>query len=164
LTITVFQGRSDFQSQVIQTFQWAAEQGCSVIQAWDAAFADWPLSDSGLLEAVRVWASPNRSLQLLALEYEELPRRHPKFVRWRRDFGHCVTARAVEPELRLDAAPQALLLCRNATQWRSLRLFDRHYWRGEVSETAADWQRGAEWIDAVAQRSCEAFAATTLGL
>ena len=91
-------------------------------------------------------------------------RRHPRFVRWRRDYAHCVTARAVEPELRLEAAPESLLLAVGGEASLTLRLFDRHLWRGEVSLDAGQRLRGLEWFDALAQRSSESFAPTTLGL
>jgi hypothetical protein len=153
-----FAGRAEFGRLVIELI--AAAEGCREIHAWDASFADWPLSDAALLGALSAWARPGRCLHLLAWQYDDLARRHPRFVRWRRDHGHCVSARAIEPELRLDAAPEALLL---VGDW-SLRLFDRHLWRGELSEQPAARLRAREWIDAVTQRSADSFAPTTLGL
>jgi hypothetical protein len=110
------------------------------------------------------WARHGRKLHLLALQYDELARRHPRFVRWRRDYAHCVTARAIEPEVRLEAAPESLLLIAGGDTPLTLRLFDRHLWRGELSVDAARRVGALEWFDALAQRSCESFAPTTLGL
>lgn len=160
----VFAGRDEFRRCVVDAIGWGAEQGLPQWHAWDASFADWPLSDAGLLAALTVWAQPGRQLHLLALQYDEVQRRHPRFVRWRRDYAHCITARAVEPELRLEAAPEALLLGIGPQGALCLRLFDRHLWRGELSLQAGDRQRALEWFDALAQRSIEAFAPTTLGL
>lgn len=159
-----FSGRADFERLLVDAFAWAAEQGCRELHAWDASFADWPLSDASALAALTAWARHGRQLHLLAAQFDDVVRRHPRFVRWRRDFGHCVTARAVEPELKLGGAPESLLLAVGANGSLSLRLFDRHLWRGEVSRDAGQRQRGLEWFDALAQRSCEAFAPTTLGL
>jgi hypothetical protein len=159
-----FAGRADFERLLIEALAWAAEQGCRELHAWDASFVDWPLSDAAALAALAAWAKPGRQLHLLALQYDDVLRRHPRFVRWRRDYAHCVTARAVEPELRLDGAPQSLLLLAGPQGAVSLRLFDRHLWRGEVSMEAAQRLRGLEWFDAVAQRSSDSFAPTTLGL
>ena len=78
--------------------------------------------------------------------------------------GALASARAVEPELRLEAAPEALLLGIGPQGALCLRLFDRHLWRGELSLQAGDRQRALEWFDALAQRSSESFAPTTLGL
>jgi hypothetical protein len=159
-----FAGRAEFQRLVVETLAWAAEQGCREVHAWDVSFVDWPLSEQDALAALARWARNGRQLHLLALQYDDVVRRHPRFVRWRRDYAHCVTARAVEPELRLEAAPESLLLAVGPEACVSLRLFDRHLWRGEVSLDAAQRLRGLEWFDALAQRSGDSFAPTTLGL
>jgi hypothetical protein len=159
-----FAGRADFQRLLVEALEWVAAQGCRELHAWDASFADWPLSNDSVLSALTAWARPGRQLHLLALQYDDVARRHPRFVRWRRDWAHCVTARAVEPEVRLDTAPESLLLAVGAGQALSLRLFDRHLWRGELSLDAAQRLRGLEWFDALTQRSGDAFAPTTLGL
>jgi len=159
-----FAGRADFQRLMAETLAWAAAQGIRELHAWDATFVDWPLSDAAVLASLTAWAKTGRQLHLLALQYDDVVRRHPRFVRWRRDFAHCVTARAVEPELRLDGAPESLLVAVGLDASLSLRLFDRHLWRGELSRDPADRVRGLEWIDAVAQRSSDSFAPTTLGL
>lgn len=159
-----FAGRAEFQALLGQALHWACEQGCRELHAWDASFVDWPLSDVELLAALTRWARPGRHWHLLAQQYDDVARRHPRFVRWRRDYAHCLTARAVEPELRLGAAPESLLLAQGGEACLTLRLVDRHLWRGELSLDAADRLRGLEWFDAVAQRSHESFAPTTLGL
>lgn len=159
-----FAGRSDFQRVIQETLAWAAEQGSRELHAWDGSFVDWPLSDAQVLASLGAWARTGRQLHLLALQYDDVARRHPRFVRWRRDYAHCITARAVEPELRLEAAPESLLLAVAAAGTVTVRLFDRHLWRGEVSVGAGDRLRSMEWFDAAAQRSSEAFAPTTLGL
>jgi hypothetical protein len=159
-----FAGRADFQRLLAETLAWAAEQGCRELHAWDPTFVDWPLSDANVLTALTAWARPGRQLHLLALQYDDVAQRHPRFVRWRRDFAHCVTARAVEPELRLEGAPECLLLAVGPVGPLSLRLFDRHLWRGELSLDTAERLRSLEWFDAVTQRSDDSFAPTTLGL
>lgn len=159
-----FASRVEFQRLLTEAFAWAGEHGCRELHAWDASFVDWPLSDATTLAALANWARPGRQLHLLALQYDDLARRHPRFVRWRRDYAHCVTARAVEPELRLEAAPESLLLVAATEGSLTLRLFDKHLWRGELSLETAQRQHGLEWFDALAQRSSESFAPTTLGL
>lgn len=159
-----FEGRADFQRLLVESLAWASEQGCRELHAWDANFVDWPLSDAAVLASLTAWAKTGRQLHLLALQYDDVIRRHPRFVRWRRDFAHCVTARAIEPELRLESPPESLLLAVSAESSLSLRLFDRHLWRGELSLDVAQRVRGLEWFDALAQRSSDSFAPTTLGL
>ena len=159
-----FAGRAEFERLLVEALAWVAEQGCREVHAWDASFMDWPLSDARALASLTAWARQGRHLFLLAEQYDDVVRRHPRFVRWRRDYAHCVTARAVEPELRLEAAPESLLLAVGPGSSVTLRLFDRHLWRGEVSVDAAQRLRGLEWFDALAQRSGDSFAPTTLGL
>lgn len=159
-----FAGRADFQRLLVECLAWAYHQDCRELHAWDADFNDWPLSDANVLSALTHWARQGRQLHLLAQQYDDVVRQHPRFVRWRRDFAHCVTARALEPELRLESPPEALLLLAGPAGAMSLRLFDRHHWRGELSLDVAERTRGLEWFDALAQRSSESFAPTTLGL
>lgn len=159
-----FAGRAEFQRLVLEVLAAAPVLGLRELHAWDASFADWPLSDAAALAALTAWAGPGRQLHLLALQYDDVGWRHPRFVRWRRDYAHCVTARAVEPELRLEAAPESLLLAVGGETSVCLRLFDRRLWRGELSLDTAERLRGLEWFDALAQRSTESFAPTTLGL
>lgn len=164
MSVDAFEGRASFEQAVIDACGWAAEKGGRDLLLWDASFVDWPLSDAALLLSLSAWARPGRRLQMLALQYEDLQRRHPRFVRWRRDHAHCVMAYAVEPELRLEAVPEALLLMGAGDERLSVKLFDRRLWRGEISTDPGDHGRGLEWFDAVAQRSGESFAPTTLGL
>lgn len=159
-----FAGRDEFQRLLVEVLVSAADQGLRELHAWDASFADWPLSDAEVLAALTAWAGPGRQFHLLALQYDDVARCHPRFVRWRRDYAHCVTARAVEPELRLEAAPESLLLAVGGGTSVCLRLFDRRLWRGELSLDTAERLRGLEWFDALAQRSSDSFAPTTLGL
>jgi len=159
-----FAGRAEFERLLVDALAWVAEQGCREVHAWDASFVDWPLSDARALASLTAWARQGRQLFLLAQQYDDIVRRHPRFVRWRRDFGHCVVAKAADPELKLEGAPESLLLATGANGTLTLRLFDRHLWRGEVSLDAGQRVRALEWFDAVAQRSSESFAPTTLGL
>ena len=159
-----FEGRAAFQAQVAQALAWAVQHGLRDVRAWDASFADWPWSQAAVLDSLTAWAGPGRQLHLLAQQYDDVQRRHPRFVRWRRDFAHCVTALALDPEVRLEAVPESLLLMSNTELSLSLRLFDRHLWRGEVSLERSSWVRALETFDALAQRSSASFAPTTLGL
>ena len=159
-----FAGRAEFERLLLEALAWAAAQGSREIHAWDASLVDWPLSTPQALAALASWARAGRQLNLLALQYDDVVRRHARFVRWRRDYAHCVCARAVDPEVRLEAVPESLFLATGKESALTLRLFDRHLWRGEVSLDAAPRQRALEWFDALAQRSSDSFAPTTLGL
>jgi hypothetical protein len=124
----------------------------------DIDFAHWPLNEGVVIEGLTRWVRPHHRLVLLAQHYDELQRRHPRFVAWRRTWGHVVDPR-VPSELLADDHPCLLLAGRT-----SLELIDRVQWRGRLSEDPADAQRCGERLDAILQRSGAAFAATTLGL
>lgn len=159
-----FEGRAEFQARIVQTLQWAGQTPCTTLHAWDPSFVEWPWSDAAVLAALTAWARPGRCLSLLAMDFEELARRQPRFVRWRRDFGHVVTARLVDAEQRPESGPQALLVAGDSMQSHCLTVFERRSWRGKFSEDASERLRALEWFDALTQRSSESFASTTLGL
>lgn len=125
----------------------------------DPDFADWPLDDPSLIEALGRWlARPGRRLTLLACDFDELRRRYPRFVAWRRYQAHRVLGRAVDvepsqvPTLFVAGAPLAL------------QMLDRVRWRGVRVDDAVDWRGLRELVDALTQQSQTSFAATTLGL
>ncbi|MEW6704241.1 MAG: hypothetical protein AB1430_05275 [Pseudomonadota bacterium] len=155
---TAILGRSEVVQAWRTLLQRALAEGTRELWCSDVDFADWPLNEPALVEALVRWAKPHHRLHLLAQHYDEMPRRHPRFVRWRRDWGHLVQAWCVED---LDASQQPCLLIAGD---RSIELLDREHWRAVASEEAADAQRARERLDAILQRSAPGFAATTLGL
>ena len=159
-----FAGRSAYEDALRAALLQACAQGSREIYCVDACFVDWPLSEAPVLHALSEWAARPRRLHLLALQYDELRRRHPRFVQWRTRFDHCIEARAYEAGSGDQKGPVAALFVSGGEQLVSLRLFDTVHWRGAVSLDAADALRTREWFDALAQRSAESFAATTLGL
>ena len=78
---------------------------------------------------------------------------------WRRQWAHVVHCRALQ-ELQAGDVPVML----HAPGALTLRLFDPLRYRGTLSRDAADGVRAREEIDAISQRSIEAFPATTIGL
>jgi hypothetical protein len=166
----LFIGRLDYQGALRETLL-AACVGNSRELIWvDASeepFVDWPLSEAPVLDALTAWVRPGRRLHLLAAQYDSLARRHPRFVRWRGTWSHAIDARAFDAEAATAtgrANLAAILLGQGGSASFSLRLFDTLQWRGAQSVEAADALRAREWFDALAQRSCESFAVTTLGL
>lgn len=165
-----FTGRGDYVAALKDLLLRACAAGCRDIHCLDTAnagFVEWPWSDPAVLDALTRWAGAGRRLHLLAAQYDDLRRRHPRFVQWRVTWGHCVEARAYEEGAAEQAGKPALesaLIASGGESMFSLRLFDAEHWRGAVSIESADALRTREWFDALAQRSCESFAATTLGL
>lgn len=153
------QGREEFQQLVRQALAWAATQGCKELVLSDADFWDWPLGERAVIDSLDQWAHQGHRLTLLARSYDEIVRRHPRFVRWRGIWDHKVNCRRSAQAAASDI-PSALW----TPSWALQRLdTDRC-----VVVCGSDAERRVllkenldEWV---LRRSSPGFAATTLGL
>lgn len=138
----------------------AIERGSRRIVCCDPAFADWPLDDADLLQALVAWLRlPLRRVQLVARGYDDVPRLHPRFTAWRRDWAHAVEAWQ-PPEERAAALPSLLV----ADCGVVVQLIDPARWRGRAGIDARAARVWLDEIDAHLQRSERAFAVQSLGL
>ena len=152
-------GRNEFHAALRAALSEAALAGWRELWLCDPDFANWPLGEPSVIESLTQWAAGPRQLTLLALHYDEVSRRHARWVQWRRQWAHRVHCRALL-ELSADDVPVLL----HATGALTLRLLDPQHYRGTVSRLASDGLHARELIDAISQRSAEAFPATMLGL
>ena len=157
--IAAIASRNEFHEAIRQSLAWAAEAGSPEIFLFDADFADWPLGERAVIESLSSWVHSRRRLTLMACSFDALARRQTRFVEWRRQWAHAVQCRHDE-ELEAEQIPTLLL----APGVVSIRLVDRVHHRGTLSSRAIDEVECRERIDALLQRSTEAFPATTLGL
>lgn len=153
-------GRTAFADAVRRVLVEAAERGWPELRFGDADFADWPLDDAAVLEALATWSRPHRRLIVLASHYDEVPRRHPRWTAWQRVWSHVVSCRQAAPEVRAGDIPVLLLAPGECV----LRLLDRTRQRGVVATARTDVARARLEFDALLQHSTEAFAPTTLGI
>ena len=151
--------RAGFHEAIRHAFAEAAESGCPELWLCDADFADWPLGERAVVEHLTQWAGARRRLTLVANHFEEVGRRHARWVEWRRQWAHVVHC-CTNTELERSRFPCAML----ASGRFSLALFSLEHHRGRLSRNALDMQRCRESIDAVLQRSEASFPATTTGL
>ena len=155
--------RAAFASAIDWGFRRAMRDGgrSRRIVCVDRDFALWPLDAPELHDRLTAWlkGGSQRQLVLLAAHYDELPRRFPRFVAWRRWFTHVVQPYTA-PD---DIAPvlPTLLLDDEGTL---VRLIDPVHWRGRASDDEATVLPWREQIDAVLQRSEPGFPAQSLGL
>jgi hypothetical protein len=112
-----------------------------------------------VVDLFTAWAQPHRRLTLVARNFDEMPRRHARWVEWRRQWSHVVECRSFE-DAEVGEIPTLLL----AEERVGVRLMDPLRFRGSVSRETGDLVRMREWIDAVSQRSVVAFPPTILGL
>ena len=151
--------RGEFRSAVHEAIAEAAHVGCRELWLCDEDFADWPLGERELVERLASWAASNRRMVLIARDFDELARRHGRWVRWRQTWSHIVSCRT-PLEVGVGRFP-TLLLSRDLG---CIRLVDTERCRGIASRDRGDRLRCKEQIDALLQRSEEAFPATTTGL
>lgn len=151
--------RLEFQDALREAFGDIARTGCREVYLCDEDFADWPLNEIAVVEHLAQWAHSHRKLTLVARHFDEFPRRHPRWVEWRRQWSHVVECRALDPS---EAGPVPVLLV--APGLLTLRLVDPIGHRGSFSREQADILQNRESVDAVLQHSNEAFPVTILGL
>ncbi|KQP43348.1 hypothetical protein [Pseudorhodoferax sp. Leaf274] len=153
-----FEGREQFQQWLLEGLGAAARQGWVELTLADADFADWPLGERAVVAALQAWARPGRRFVMLAAGYDEVRRRHARFVQWRMQWDHLVTCRACKGVDRQDF-PSAL----SSPHW-SLRRLDTLRCSGWAGPEAARRVQTQELLAEPLRRSTPAFAASVLGL
>ena len=151
--------RSEFHAALRSALAESAAVGCRELWLCDNDFADWPLGERAVVESLAQWAGSHRSLTLIARSFDEVARRHARWNEWRRQWSHIVHCRS-NAELESGQMPSVLL----AKGLLSVNLVDTEHYRGRFSHDAADGVHCGELIDAVLQRSEEAYPVTTAGL
>lgn len=151
--------RLEFQEHIREAVFEIAERGGREALFVDEDFSDWPLGEPEVVEALTRWAAPHRRLHMVASGYEDLVRRHPRFVSFRRAYAHVVDCRVPDEQ---DAGRVPTLL--HVDGIIAVRMTDMVHWRGRVSRDPPDLLRWKDQVDAILQRSSPSFPATTLGL
>ncbi len=154
-----FASRETFIQLVRDALATAARDGWEEIVVCDAHFHDWPLGERAVVESLQAWARTGRRFTMLARSYDEVIRRHARFVRWRGTWDHIITCRRSASADPLDI-PSVLW----SPQWVMHRLDPERCVgvtgreperRVLVRETLNEWLQG---------KSAPGFPASTLGL
>lgn len=152
--------RSEFVAALRWGFTQAIARQARCITCVDTNFADWALDDPALHAELAAWLRlPMRRLVLLASDYEDLPRRQPRFVAWRAHWAHAIEAWSPQPG---DAPELPTLLVDDGPL--SVHLQDARHWRGRAERDARAARLWRDRIDAFLQRCEPAFAVNRLGL
>ncbi len=155
-----FSTRTVFRERVVKAVVGAALEGRRELCWVDTNFAEWPLDDAHLLDALTRFARrPERKFLMLARNFDEVARRHPRFTQWRRTWSHRIECRSA-PEVSEQEMPTLML----AGDLYSLQLLDRERWYGRWLDDEADFKAWREVVDAILQRSEVDFPANNLGL
>ena len=158
---TAIAGRAEFGAAGRAVLADAADHGTRELWLVDPDFALWPLGERETVALLLRWSQggPGRRITYVAHSFDDVARRHPRFVAWRRDWAHVISCRAVG-EVDASEVPTLLL----AGDGLGLQLLERQHVRGRWFRDEASWRTWREIVDALLQRSAEAFPATTLGL
>ncbi len=151
--------RAEFHAAVAWAVQAALARQARRLLWVDPDFSAWPLGQPELLSTLQAWLRlPQRRLVLLARHYDEVPRCHPRFVAWRRDWAH-----AIDPWVApAEAAALPCVLVDDGPVL--LQMFDGPQLRGRASLDAREARRWRQELDAVLQQSEPGFPVQTLGL
>jgi hypothetical protein len=151
---------SAYQAALRWGFETAAGNGAKRMLFCDPDFAMWPLNDATWLQAMGAWLRlPQRRLDFLARDFDEVPRRFARFMTWRRDWAHAINYWQAPQELA-TGLPSGLV----SDGAVSVQLMDADHWRGRAQVDARAAHLLRERIDVVLQRSELSFAVNTLGL
>ncbi|MEP7099141.1 MAG: hypothetical protein ABI781_01445, partial [Burkholderiales bacterium] len=85
--------RAEFHAALRHAFEQLASVGAREVWLCDEDFADWPLGERAIVELLTQWAASSRKLTLVARHFDEVARRHARWVAWRRDWSHIVSCR-----------------------------------------------------------------------
>jgi hypothetical protein len=152
--------RTNWVQALLWGFDAAMDAGARQIVCADPDFALWPLDDARLHGALAAWLRrPQRRLVLLAAHYDDVPRLHPRFMAWRRDWVHAMSTLAAPEEL---AAGLPMHLVDDTDV--SVQLFDATHWRGRAQRDGRTAHLLRQETDVLLQRSAPAFALSVLGL
>ena len=153
-----FEGRKDFQQIVRDALACAAREGWREIILCDANFEDWPLGERAVADSLQAWSASGRRCTLLARRWDEVVRKHARFVTWRRTWAHIIEARACPSADPLDF-PSAIW----SPGWVMQRTDPERsngYSGAEPERRVLLRESLQEWL----QKSTPSFAAHTLGL
>ena len=151
--------RAELDDALHEAFAEVAAVGSRELWLCDDDFAAWPLNERAVVAQLTQWAMAHRRLTLIARSFDEFPRRHARWVEWRRTWSHVVSCRALD-----DVQPGELPTLLVAPGLVMVRLADALQCRGVISRRASDLAIARETADAFFQRSQESFPPTLLGL
>ncbi len=153
-----FSGREAFVQLVRDALDCAAREGWRELILSDATFEDWPLRERSVVESLQAWSASGRRMTLLASRYDEVIRLHPRFVNWRKTWGHIIDCRVSRASTPADF-PSAI--------WSAGWFMQRLDVQRSTGVCGDDRDRSIalkEFLDEKIRNSSPGFSASTIGL
>lgn len=137
----------------------ASATGPQELIAWSADFADWPLSEPKVLDAITLWMRAGAyRLTLIARDFTQVERHQPRFTAWRKPWLHRIASWQL---------PDAAQLQDPAWLWSAplgVRWMDTLHWRGLNVHSRRELVQWRQEIDVVLQQCEAAWPFSPLGL
>lgn len=158
LPVGPFAGRETFRDRLRQAFARAAQERWRQMVWCDVDFADWPLGERVVVEALNAWARQRGQLLMMATDFQTVPRMAPLFVRWRQQWSYRMECLALTGVAASDV-PSVLA----APAW-CLRRLDPLRSSGACVNDAQTLADVNELIASLRDKGTPAFPADVLGL
>jgi len=142
----------------------ACAGGARRILGLDPHFADWPLSDPDVLDALAHWGRSGGRLELLAPDFTLAARHQARFLQWRMKWDHLLRIGSFEEGAVGPGWPTSTLVVVGGDAAAVLRVLDFEAWRAVLSHQPTDRHAALEQFDAIAQRSSPSWSLSTVGL
>ena len=153
-----FNGIDEFRDLVRAALAAAAALGWREIILSDPGFNDWPLGERAVAQSLADWSRTGRKCILLARRWDEVVRRHARFVTWRRTWSHIIEARGCPSADALEI-PSGIWTPTWVLERRDTVL-SRGYTGGEPDRRLTLREKLNEWLS----KSTPSFPAGTVGL
>lgn len=158
LPVGRFAGRQAFQQLVRDALAHAAREGWRELVFSDATFADWPLHERAVAQALQDWSKTGRHFTMVAIRYDEVLRDQARFVAWRKTWSHIIECRLSRQTDALDF-PSGIW----SPHWCMQRL-DLPRSTGVCGREPDRLVQWREVLDEVLRQSQPGFPASVLGL
>lgn len=158
LPVGPFAGRETFRDRLRQAIMRAAQERWRRMVWCDVDFADWPLGERAVVEALNGWALQRGQLLMMADDFQAVPRVAPLFVRWRQQWSHRVECLALT-DVAMSDVPSFLA----SPEW-CLRRQDPLRFSGSCASDAPTLAELNELIASLRDKGVPSFPADVLGL
>jgi hypothetical protein len=155
----LIEGREAWRQAVTALMAQAVRRQARRLVMLDEDFADWPLGAPDVVDMLTRWVASHRELVVIAADFDQIARRHPRWVAWRRTWGHAVQCLALHEDDRAEV-PGLFLVEGIAVA----QLSDRRHGRGSLRDDAAALAQAVERLAHLQQRGSPDFPVTVLGL
>ena len=154
-----FTGLAEWRSALLAFLQQAASEKWPQLICCDSDFSLWPWHDKEILAALENWSHRPNSFTIVAGHYRHIEQNFPRFIRWRQQWEHIISAHAAAP-VHKGSLPSCIV----APQHGAVQLIDPVRCRGITVHEPNMVHDLQLVLDEILLKSSSAFPASTTGL